>query len=99
MDQGLDLKESSTFAHSFVGSQLSSYMASVEEIDQSDSGMGSSDARSPEVKSLLPDDEDDEEVFHSRTLTIHGFHFLVRSPRYSPDRIFSKQRGKLTSSS
>lgn len=39
-------------------------MASVEELDQVDSGMGSSDARSPEVKSLLPDDgdEDDEEV-------------------------------------
>ncbi|XP_032671016.1 mitochondrial import receptor subunit TOM22 homolog [Odontomachus brunneus] len=38
-------------------------MASVEEVDQVDSGMGSSDARSPEVKSLLPDDgdEDDEE--------------------------------------
>lgn len=39
-------------------------MASVEELDQVDSGMGSSDARSPEVKSLLPEDgdEDDEEV-------------------------------------
>lgn len=37
-------------------------MASIEEIDQLDSGMGSSDARSPEVKSLLPDEEDDEEV-------------------------------------
>lgn len=36
-------------------------MASVEEVDQIDSGMGSSDARSPEVKSLLPDDEDDDE--------------------------------------
>ncbi|KAF7408252.1 mitochondrial import receptor subunit TOM22 [Vespula maculifrons] len=36
-------------------------MASIEEIDQLDSGMGSSDARSPEVKSLLPDEEDDEE--------------------------------------
>lgn len=37
-------------------------MASVEELDhQVDSGMGSSDARSPEVKSLLPDDEDDDE--------------------------------------
>ncbi|XP_061931549.1 uncharacterized protein LOC107998224 isoform X1 [Apis cerana] len=34
----------------------------VEEVDQSaDSGMGSSDAHSPEVKSLFPDDEDDEE--------------------------------------
>lgn len=40
------------------------YMASVEELDQIDSGMGSSDARSPEVKSLLPEeDEDDEEVW------------------------------------
>lgn len=36
-------------------------MASLEELDQLDSGMDSSDARSPEVKSLLPDDEDDEE--------------------------------------
>ncbi|KAK2582646.1 hypothetical protein KPH14_004925 [Odynerus spinipes] len=36
-------------------------MASIEEIDQLDSGMGSSDARSPEVKSLLPDEEDEEE--------------------------------------
>lgn len=36
-------------------------MASIEEIDQLDSGMGSSDARSPEVKSLMPDDDDDEE--------------------------------------
>ncbi|XP_015519107.1 mitochondrial import receptor subunit TOM22 homolog [Neodiprion pinetum] len=36
-------------------------MASVEELDQLDSGMGSSDARSPEVKSILPDDNDDEE--------------------------------------
>ncbi|XP_033328078.1 translocase of outer mitochondrial membrane 22 homolog mge [Megalopta genalis] len=36
-------------------------MASIEELDQLDSGMDSSDARSPEVKSLLPDDEDDEE--------------------------------------
>lgn len=35
--------------------------AVMEELDQWDSGMGSSDARSPEVKSLLPDDEDDEE--------------------------------------
>lgn len=37
-------------------------MATIEELDQ-DSGMGSSDVRSPDVKSLLPDDdEDDEEV-------------------------------------
>ncbi|XP_012256399.1 mitochondrial import receptor subunit TOM22 homolog [Athalia rosae] len=36
-------------------------MASVEELDQLDSGMGSSDARSPEVKSILPDDDEDEE--------------------------------------
>lgn len=43
-------------------------MTSVEEVDQSaDSGMGSSDAHSPEVKSLFPDDEDDEEVFHFNT--------------------------------
>lgn len=38
-------------------------MATVEEIDvQEDSGMGSSDVRSPEVKAILPDDEEDEEV-------------------------------------
>lgn len=43
------------------------YMASVEELDhQVDSGMGSSDARSPEVKSLLPDDEDDDEEVRAR---------------------------------
>ncbi|XP_015433306.1 PREDICTED: mitochondrial import receptor subunit TOM22 homolog [Dufourea novaeangliae] len=36
-------------------------MASIEELDQLDSGMGNSDACSPEMKSLLPDDEDDEE--------------------------------------
>ncbi|XP_015604411.1 mitochondrial import receptor subunit TOM22 homolog [Cephus cinctus] len=36
-------------------------MASIEELDQLDSGMGSSDIRSPEVKSILPDDDDDEE--------------------------------------
>lgn len=47
---------------SFVNRQLFSPMTSVEEVDQLDSGMGSSDAHSPEVKSLLPDDEDDEEV-------------------------------------
>lgn len=42
-------------------------MASVEELDQQvDSGMGSSDARSPEVKSLLPDDEDDDEEVRTR---------------------------------
>ncbi|KOX75279.1 Mitochondrial import receptor subunit TOM22 like protein [Melipona quadrifasciata] len=45
----------------FVNRQLFSHMTSVEEVDQLDSGMGSSDAHSPEVKSLLPDDEDDEE--------------------------------------
>lgn len=42
-------------------------MASVEEVEdqQVDSGMGSSDARSPEVKSLSMDNdtEDDEEVW------------------------------------
>ncbi|XP_053984170.1 mitochondrial import receptor subunit TOM22 homolog [Hylaeus anthracinus] len=38
-----------------------SYMSSFEELEQLDSGMGSSDAHSPEVKSLLPDGEDDEE--------------------------------------
>lgn len=56
-------------------------MASLEDLDQLDSGIGScdigscdmssgvgscdmssGDARSPEVKSLLPDDENDEEV-------------------------------------
>ncbi|XP_063974366.1 mitochondrial import receptor subunit TOM22 homolog [Diachasmimorpha longicaudata] len=36
-------------------------MATVEEIDILDSGMGSSDIRSPEVKSILPGDEEDEE--------------------------------------
>ncbi|XP_015176446.1 PREDICTED: mitochondrial import receptor subunit TOM22 homolog [Polistes dominula] len=36
-------------------------MASFEEVDQLDSGMGSSDVRSPEVKSLLPNEEEDEE--------------------------------------
>ncbi|XP_001600202.1 mitochondrial import receptor subunit TOM22 homolog [Nasonia vitripennis] len=38
-------------------------MATItEEPEQLDSGMGSSDARSPEVKTLLPfDDEEDEE--------------------------------------
>lgn len=48
--------------HSFINRQLFSDMTSVEEVEQLDSGMGSSDAHSPEVKSLLPDDEDDEEV-------------------------------------
>ncbi|KAG7204238.1 hypothetical protein KM043_002066 [Ampulex compressa] len=33
-------------------------MGSIEEFD---SGMGSSDARSPEVRSRLPEDDDDEE--------------------------------------
>ncbi|XP_076762202.1 translocase of outer mitochondrial membrane 22 homolog mge [Xylocopa sonorina] len=33
----------------------------VEEIDQSDSGMGTSDAHSPEVESLLPDDDDEDD--------------------------------------
>lgn len=38
-------------------------MATIEEIDvQEDSGMGSSDIHSPEIKSILPDDEEDEEV-------------------------------------
>jgi len=38
------------------------YMASIEEVDILDSGMGSSDVRSPEVKSILPpDDIEDEE--------------------------------------
>ncbi|KAF7989066.1 hypothetical protein HCN44_007376 [Aphidius gifuensis] len=37
-------------------------MATIEEIDvQEDSGMGSSDIHSPEIKSILPDDEEDEE--------------------------------------
>jgi len=46
-------------------------MASVEELDhQVDSGMGSSDARSPEVKSLLPDDEDDDEEVRAREPSI-----------------------------
>ena len=44
-------------------------MASIEEVvevvEVLDSGMGSSDARSPELKSVLPpDDIDDEEVSH-----------------------------------
>ena len=49
----------------FVSRQLFCRTTSAEEADQLDSGMGSSDAHSPEVKSLLPDDEeedDDEEV-------------------------------------
>ncbi|XP_066601255.1 mitochondrial import receptor subunit TOM22 homolog [Prorops nasuta] len=33
----------------------------VEELEQLDSGMGSTDVRSPDAKSLLPDEEDDEE--------------------------------------
>lgn len=37
-------------------------MATVEEIDILDSGMGSSDMRSPEVKSILPGVEEEEEV-------------------------------------
>ncbi|XP_060826864.1 mitochondrial import receptor subunit TOM22 homolog [Bombus pascuorum] len=40
---------------------MMSRVEEVEEVEQLDSGMGSSDAHSPEVKSLLPDDEDDEE--------------------------------------
>ncbi|XP_076166086.1 translocase of outer mitochondrial membrane 22 homolog mge [Ptiloglossa arizonensis] len=36
-------------------------MASIEEVDQSDSGMGSSDAHSPDIKSILSSNEDDEE--------------------------------------
>ena len=41
-------------------------MATITEESevQLDSGMCSSDARSPEVKSLLPDDGDDEEEVH-----------------------------------
>ncbi|XP_043283384.1 mitochondrial import receptor subunit TOM22 homolog [Venturia canescens] len=39
-------------------------MASIEEVEVVeilDSGMGSSDVRSPEIKSILPDDGEDEE--------------------------------------
>lgn len=46
-------------------------MASVEELDQQiDSGMGSSDGHSPEVKSLLPDDEDDDEEVRAIVLIL-----------------------------
>lgn len=38
-------------------------MASVAEVEtELDSGMGTSDVRSPEVKSLMPDDDEEEEV-------------------------------------
>lgn len=40
---------------------MMSIIEEVEEGEHLDSGMGSSDAHSPEVKSLLPDGEDDEE--------------------------------------
>lgn len=55
------------------------YMASVEELDQQiDSGMGSSDVRSPEVKSLLPDDEDDEEEVRTIVILLKKNMFLYR---------------------
>ena len=37
-------------------------MATIEEIDHLDSGVVSSDVRSPECKAILPDDDDYEEV-------------------------------------
>ncbi|KAI4495428.1 hypothetical protein M0802_008642 [Mischocyttarus mexicanus] len=61
-------------------------MASIEEIDQLDSGMGSSDVRSPEVKSLLPDEEEDEEdeSFSERLLGLtEMFPEKVRSVGYN----------------
>ncbi|CAD6215841.1 GSCOCG00000657001-RA-CDS [Cotesia congregata] len=36
-------------------------MATIEELDLTDSGMGSSDIRSPEVKSILPDEEEEDD--------------------------------------
>ncbi|XP_008546972.1 mitochondrial import receptor subunit TOM22 homolog [Microplitis demolitor] len=36
-------------------------MATVEELDLTDSGMESSDIRSPEVKSILPDEEEEDD--------------------------------------
>ncbi|XP_012527290.2 mitochondrial import receptor subunit TOM22 homolog [Monomorium pharaonis] len=53
----------------------------VEELDhQVDSGMGSSDARSPEVKSLLPDDEDDDEEDESLTERLLGLTEMFPEP-------------------
>ncbi|XP_034948753.1 mitochondrial import receptor subunit TOM22 homolog [Chelonus insularis] len=43
-------------------------MATVEEIDILDSGMGSSDMRSPEIKSILPEEEDEEDESLSERL-------------------------------
>lgn len=37
-------------------------MATVEELDLTDSGMESSDIRSPEVKSILPDEEEEDVI-------------------------------------
>lgn len=37
-------------------------MATIEELDLTDSGMGSSDIRSPEVKSILPDEEEEDVI-------------------------------------
>ncbi|XP_012216963.1 mitochondrial import receptor subunit TOM22 homolog [Linepithema humile] len=56
-------------------------MASVEELDhQVDSGMGSSDGRSPEVKSLLHDDEDDDEEDESLTERLLGLTEMFPEP-------------------
>lgn len=43
------------------------FSSASADIEQLDSGMGSSDMRSPEVKAILPDDdeEDEEEVVYS----------------------------------
>lgn len=45
---------------------MDSNSSAAADIEQLDSGMGSSDMRSPEVKAILPDDdeEDEEEVFY-----------------------------------
>lgn len=62
-------------------------MATITEQDNSeqlDSGMGSSDARSPEVKSLLPDDDEDDEEVRS-----------IRAPVRSLFLSFSRSRGVL----
>lgn len=46
-------------------------MASVAEVEtELDSGMGTSDVRSPEVKSLMPDDDEEEEVLDNYNLFI-----------------------------
>lgn len=65
-------------------------MATItEEPEQLDSGMGSSDARSPEVKSLLPadDDEEDDEVrreYLASAVVIGSLEPVTQSSRLVP---------------